>query len=413
MDRAPSSSSSSSPSPASPLRLPVLLLLAAAAWMTAACAGLRGPGPADVPEPDVEPEARPEPETPSRWYWAYVANRESDVVSRIRFGPEGAAYEKSVDVGVMPDATDGPLGLAVAPDGAHWYVTTSPGKPVGRLFKYETGTDRQVASVKLGSTPGAVDLTPDGAEAWVAGPGADGRSGSAALAVVRTDSLREVARLGACGAPRGSRVARSGGRVYAACPGEDLVLEIDGDRRRVSRALRLGPAGAEVVPGDRLDMAGGTATGGSGGRPACGPAALEAGDGRLWVACARSGEVVEVDAGSFRVRRRLAVGDAPSSLALTPEGSLLLAANRGGGTVSVLHLDAGTELARIETSRPSPGAIAVSGDSRYAFVTNAAEGTRRSTVDVIDLVALVRVAEVEVEYGAAGIAFWRSSTVER
>ena len=412
MDRSPPSSRADTPRSPSSLRLPALLLVAVAVPWVAACAGLRGPGPADVPEPDAAPETRPEPETPARWYWAYVANRESDVVSRIRFGPEGAAYEKSVDVGVMPNATDAPLGVAVAPDGRHWYVTTSPGTRVGRLFKYRTGSDRQVASVTLGSTPGAVDLTPDGAEAWVADPGTDDEPGSAALAVVRTDSLREVARLGACDAPRGSRVARSGDRVYVACPDEDLLMEIDADGRRVRRALRLGPAGAEVVPGDRL-AAGGGSFPGRGGEPTCEPAALETGDGRLWIACARAGEVVEVDAGSLRVRRRLAVGEGPTALALTPEGSLLVAANRGGGTVSVLHLDAGRELTRIETSRPSPRAVAVSDDSRYAFVTNDAEGARRSTVDVIDLTALVRVAEVELEYGAGGIAFWRSSPTGR
>lgn len=370
-------------------RLPALLLAAASAWLAAGCAGLRGP---EVPEPDAAPETRPEPEAPTRWYWAYVANAESDVVSRVRFGPEGAASEKTVNVGVMPNATDRPLAVRVSPDGRHWYVTTSPGTRVGRLFRYETGTDRLLGSVRLGSSPGAVDLTPDGGEAWIADPGTGGGSGAPALAVVRvhTDSLQEVARVAACASPGGSRVARSGDRAYVTCGDSDLLVEIDAGERRVVRDVGL-DAGAG----------------------SCGPGAVETGDGRLWVACETSGEVLELDAGSLRVRRRLPVGTAPAALAVTPEGSLLLAANRGDGTLSVVHLGGGREVARLETSRPAPRGIAVSDDSRYAFVANASGGARRSTVDVFDLVALERVAEVEVEHGAAGVAFWRSRGVDR
>lgn len=370
-------------------RLPPLLLAAASALVAAGCAGLRGP---DVPEPGAAPETRPEPETPTRWYWAYVANAESDVVSRVRYGPEGAASEKTVNVGVMPNATDRPLAVRVSPDGRHWYVTTSPGTRVGRLFRYETGTDRLLGSVRLGSSPGAVDLTPDGGEAWVADPGTGGGSGAPALAVVhvRTDSLREVARVAACASPGGSRVARSGDRAYVTCGDSDLLVEIDAAERTV-----VGEVGLEAGAGS------------------CGPGAVETGDGRLWVACENSGEVLELDAGSLRVRRHLPAGGAPAALAVTPEGSLLLAANRGDGTLSVVHLGSGREVARLETSRPAPRGIAVSDDSRYAFVANASGGARRSTVDVFDLVALERVAEVEVEHGAAGVAFWRSRGVDR
>lgn len=388
-------------------RLPALVLAAAAAWAAAACGGHR------VPEPGVEPEDRPDAEEPGRWYWAYVANRESDVVSRVRFGPEGASYEKSVDVGVMPDAIDAPTGVSVSPDGRHWYVTTAPGEPVGRLFKYETGSDRQVASVTLGSGPGSVALTPDGAEAWVADPGG-GDDGAAALSVVRTADMEEAARLASCGDPSGSRVDRSGDRAYVACPGERLVVEVDARDRSVRRALRLTPGGAEVIPGERLRAArGGGGSGSRGDEAACGPTALEAGEGRLWVACPASGSVLEVDAGSLEVRRRLSVGAGPAAVARTPEGSLLLAANREGGSLSVVHLDRGEELARLETSRPAPSALAISDDGRYAFVSNASPGSRRSTVDVFDLTALERVAEVEVEHGAAGVAFWRSASAER
>lgn len=301
---------------------------------------------APVVSPEAHPEERPAPETPGRWYWAYVANRESDVVSRVRFGPKGVVYEKSVEVGVMPRETDGPVAVRVAPDGKHWYLTTSAASPMASLFKYETGTDRLVTSLALGASFSSVALTPDAAEAWISYAGADGgRGGGSAFSVVRTDGLREVGRLRPCSRSGAGGVARSGDR--------------------------------------------------------------------LWVACTASDEVVELDAGSREVRRRYRVGSGPASLAVSPGGDLLLAANREGGTLSVIDLDEGREVARLATSQSHPGGVAVSDDGRYAFVANAAGSARRSTMDVFDLRAMVRVADVEVEHGAAGIAFWRSLPVKR
>lgn len=389
------------------------LLLAAAAWLAAACGGKRPP----EPEPDVSaetPDTRPEPETPGRWYWAYVANRESDVVSRVRFGPKGGAYEKSVQVGVMPGETDGPVAVRVSPDGDHWYLATEPASPVASLFKYETGSDRRVAAASVGASPSAVDLTPDGMEAWISGAAADasGRDGGGStLSVVRTDSLRQVAMLRICSRPRAGRVARSGDRVWVACEADDLLVEIRPPDRRVVRGLRLTPGAERRIPGDRLPLAGGGRSRGA--EPACRPADLVTDDDRVWVACPASDEVVEVDAGDLEVRRRYRVGAGPVALALVPDADLLLAANRDGGTLSVVDVDDGREVARLGTSRARPRGVAVSDDGRYAFVSNAAESSMRSTVDVFDLRAMVRVAEVEVEHGAAGVAFWRSAPVKR
>lgn len=395
-----------------------LLLVAAAAWAGAACSGRRAPEPgAPAPEPSAEappgarPGDRPEPETPGRWYWAYAANRSADVVSRVRFGPEGAAYERPVDVGVMPSETDGPAGIAVAPDGEHWFVTTDRGTPAGRLWKYRAGADRRVASVPVGPSPAGVALADDGAEAWVpVGAGGSGSSGGA-VSVVSTGAMTEVARLAACPRPTGVLVDGEGRRAYVLCGGADLVLEYAVGDRRLRRGLRLTPGGEEKLRSGRLRAA---LAGSPDGGTRCGPAAAAARDGRLWVACRASGDVAEVHAGGLRAARRLPAGEGPAALAVAPGGETLLVANRDGpGTLSVVDLDSGRPIARLGTSRPEPTSIAVSGDGRYAFVSNAAGGRSRGTVDVFDLRALVRVGEVELEHGTAGLAFWRSRPVKR
>lgn len=296
--------------------------------------------------PVSRPEERPAPVTPGRWYWVYVANRESDVVSRVRFGPEGGGYEKSVRVGVMPRETDGPVGVHIAPDGEHWYLTTSAPSPVTSLFKYETGTDRLVDSCELGAFASSLDLTADVAEAWLTSAEADGgRGGGSSLSGAWTDGLWEVGRLRACSRSGWGHMARSGDR--------------------------------------------------------------------LWLARAGNDGVMEVDAGNLEIRRVLPTGSGPAALAVTPDERFLLATNRDGQSVSVISLEEGSEVARLSASRPSPGGVAVSDDGRYAFVTNTSSGGERSTVDVFDLRAMARVAEVEVEHGAAGIAFWRSLAVKR
>jgi hypothetical protein len=51
--------------------------------------------------------------------------------------------------------------------------------------------------------------------------------------------------------------------------------------------------------------------------------------------------------------------------------------------------------------------VAVSPDSRYAFVSVEGVGAAPGRVDVFDLDALMRVASVDVGQQASGIAFWR------
>ena len=62
--------------------------------------------------------------------------------------------------------TDEPHGLAVAPDGRHWYATLSHGEPT--LWKFESDGDRLVGRLRLG-VPGAarIGITPDGARAFI------------------------------------------------------------------------------------------------------------------------------------------------------------------------------------------------------------------------------------------------------
>lgn len=328
-------------------------------------------------------------------YHVYVANESSDVVSRVRFEPgAGASVEKSISVGVLPGDLDGAHGVRVSPDGRFWYLTTAHGTPYGRLWKYRTGTDEAVASDTLGLFPATIGVTPDGSEAYVVNFNLHGDPEPSSVSVVQAapgETLAETARIPVCVRPHGSRISPDGRLHYSVCGPDDRLTEISTADRRVSRTLEL-PAPDE---GAR-----------------CGPSWAEPStDGRfVYVTCNADSTVHEVATGGeeLRVTRSFATGAAPYNLEATPDGRLLLATNRGAGSVSVIDLERGAERERIPTTVDVTHGVVASPDGRYAFVSNEGVGSTPGTVDVLDLEELERVASVRVRLQAGGIDFWKT-----
>ena len=95
---------------------------------------------------------------------------------------------------------------------------------------------------------------------------------------------------------------------------------------------------------------------------------------------------------------------------MTPDGSLLVATLKGEQAVSIISLESGEELARLATTQPITHGVVASADGRYAFVSNEAIGATPGTLDVFDLVALERVASIDLRYQPGGIGFWRTTT---
>jgi DNA-binding beta-propeller fold protein YncE len=144
--------------------------------------------------------------------------------------------------------------------------------------------------------------------------------------------------------------------------------------------------------------------------PTCSPTwAQPSVDGsKIYVACNKSNEVLEVDRVSWALTRRLPAGDGVYNLDLTHDGRLLVGTNKRGQSVSIVDLASGHEIARIPTTRKVASGVAISPDDRYAFVSDEGIGSQPGTVDVIDLRALQRVASVDVGPQAGGIAVWKT-----
>ena len=236
------------------------------------------------------------------------------------------------------------------------------------------------------------------------------------VSVVATDEMLEVARIPTCVMPHGSRLNAQGTKHYSACMMDDELVEIDTRTLAVSRTFLLRKGQEHGMTGPMTVSASGPGTpahdaGGHGMEPpkpgnvSCSPTwAQPTPDGRrVFVACNKASEIVEIDAERWTLTRRIPAGDGVYNLAVTHDGRLLVATNKRGQSVSVFDAATGKELKRLPTKRKVVHGVAITGDDRYAFISVEGIGSEPGTVEVIDLRALATVATVDVGPMAGGI----------
>src|SRR6185436_16210820 len=88
--------------------------------------------------------------------------------------------------------------------------------------------------------------------------------------------------------------------------------------------------------------------------------------GRVFVACNKSDEIVEIDPKSWTMTRKIKTGRGPYNLAVTPDGKLLLATLKPAASFEIFDIASGKSLAVLKNSTTVANGIAVSPDSRYA-----------------------------------------------
>ena len=359
----------------------------ALALALAGCAAAGATPPAPAPAPGE--------------YGVYGASEAVDQVSRVRFAGGVATVERKQTVGIAPTEIDGPHGLALTPDGRFVLVTIAHGTPNGTLWKYSTDTGRAVANVPLGLFPATIDVTPDGRYAFVSNFNLHGDHVASSVSKVHLETMAEVARAETCIMPHGSRVDPRGTKQYSACMMDQALVEIDVATGEVSRRFSVAPGteGAAHAGMDHVAPAG---------AKVCSPTwAQPSADGsKVFVACNRSAEILEVDVAEWRITRRFTTGEAPYTLAVTPDGRYLLATlkNRAAPALEAIDLATGRSAARIPTTTVLPHGVVVSRDSRFAFVSVEGVGAEPGKVDVFDLATLQRVASAAVGQQAGGIA---------
>ena len=327
-------------------------------------------------------------EPPRRDYWFYVGSEASDQIHRLRFGPRGLVVETSTAVGDSPVETEGPHGLQISPDGRVLHFTTGHGTPAGKYWRMRLGPDTLLGpGLPLGQFPASIDLTPDGLYAFVANFNLHGPMVPSSVSVIYTPDNFEVARTETCVMPHGGRVAAGGTRHYSTCMMSDELVEIDTRTFAVSRRFELGRAHETT----------------------CSPTwAQPSVDGRrVYVACNKSDEIIEIDVERWAIARRIRSGRGPYNLAVTPDGKLLVATLKQGDAFEIFDVASGASLAIRTTMSSVTHGVAVSPDSRYAFVSSEGVGSQPGLVEVYDLRARVRIGTAKVGQHASGVAFWK------
>ncbi len=406
------------------------------------------------------------PAKPTHDYWVYVGAESADRIYRVHFGPAGTVVERSIDIGELAAEMEGPHGLAISADGKYLYMTTGHGAPDGKYWRYALGPDTLVGpGIFLGNFPASIDVTPDGLYTFSANFNLHGDMIPSTVSVVYTQNNTEVARIVTCTMPHGSRVAPDGAHQYSTCMMDDQLVEIDTHRFAVSRRFSLAKGkeaplaidntgamgGGHVMAGmehgapdmaemkgmkdmkDMKDMPMMSAKP----KPAIGPTIDPAQAGRaamgiekhpmepascsptwaqpsiqgerIFVACNKADEILEIDTKSWSIARRLKTGRGVYNLAVTADGRLLVASLKQGSAVEIFDVTSGKSLAQIKTSNTIAHGVTLSPDSRYAFVSSEGVGAAAGKVDVIDLLALVKVGTADVGQQASGIAFWKMS----
>ena len=351
------------------------------------------------------------PEAPTRNYFVYVCAESDDTVHLIRFGPGGLEEVEKITVGSFPTETEGPHGIRISPDGRHWYLSIAHGMPFGSLHKYETGTNEWLGDATLGMFPATMDISPSTGLLYVVNFNLHGDMVPSTISVVETGTMIEVATIDTGVMPHGARADRSGGRIYSVNMMDDELVEVDATRFEIARRLALGTDPAM----DHSAHAGMAHGGDSGGMdmkmPTVKPtwATSPTPAGKVYVAGNGDSAIYEVDVADWRISRRFDAGpgENPYNLEATSDGRLLVATYKSGNKVGFWNLADGEAVAVPETTRRVPHGVVVSDDDRYAFVTLEGIGGEPGTVEVYDIEAAERVADIAVGKQAGGIAFWK------
>ena len=353
--------------------------------------------------------------TPSKDYLFYVLSESADKISLVRFDGSKATIDQQVDTGDMPIDIDGPHGIVVSPDRKFYYVSIAHGRPFGTVWKYSTSDNKLAAKTTLGNFPATMDITPDGHFLYVVNFNLHGDMVPSSVSVVATQTMAEIARIPTCTMPHGSRLNPQGTKQYSACMMDDMLVEIDTRSLKVSRHFLVtknkegGMTGPPTMhtssQAGMKDMAGHGSEAPKPGDTSCSPTWAEPSvDGSsVFVACNASSEIVEINANTWTLVRRIPARAGVYNLDITHDGQRLIATNKRDQSVSIYELKSGRELARVPTKRKVLHGVVVSPDDRYAFVTVEGVGTEPGTVEIVDLSSLKTVTTLDLPPGAAGI----------
>ena len=263
-------------------------------------------------------------------------------------------------------------------------------------------------AVAVGGFPVAAAVSPDGSRVYVV------NSADASVSMLDTKAGTVTATIAVGREPFGIAVTPDGRRAYVANAGDDSVSMLDLSRWVVTETVAVGksPYGVAIGADERVYVT--NQSGGSlsvidsgtviarialGGAPT--GVAVNPDKSHAYVADNDEHKLIVVDTDTLGVISTIEVGKHPAQVAITPDGAHAYVTNVGGGSVSVIDLQSATVSETVPVST-HPIGVAVDTDGRFAYVTALDAARLTGTLTVIDMATGTHVtSSAGAPYGVA------------
>ena len=222
------------------------------------------------------------------------------------------------------------------------------------------------------------------------------------VSVIDAETMTEITKIKTGSMPHGSRISKDGLKQYSVAMMSGELFEIDALSLNVSRKLDL--ENHSLMDHSKMGMSDNKIKHSSVNPTWVIPHPSKS---LAYVAGNGSNEIIEINLNKWEVSKRIKIEKNPYNVEISPNGKFMVATLKGNGKTAVWELNTGKLIKVIKNSTSVPHGVAISSDSKYAFVSVEGKGGEPGIVDVIDLNKLLLVDRVEVGKQAGGIAFWK------
>ena len=335
-------------------------------------------------------------------YYLYVASESDDTVSLLKFDGNKINEEERIDVGFYPTEIEGPHGITVDPNGKFWYITLAHGNPYGKIVKYSTKDNTALDQTTLGLFPASMQVSKITGFIYCVNFNLHGDMKPSSVSVIDAETMTEITKIKTGSMPHGSRISKDGLKQYSVAMMSGELFEIDALSLNVSRKLDL--ENHSLMDHSKMNM-GNDKMKHSLVKPTW--VIPHPNKSLAYVAGNGSNEIIEINLNKWEITKRIKIEKNPYNIEISPNGKLMVATLKGNGKTAIWDLKTGNLIKLIKNSTSVPHGVAISSDSKYAFISVEGKGGEPGIVDVIDLNELLLIDKVEVGKQAGGIAFWK------
>ena len=369
-------------------------------------------------------------QTQAQNYFVYVAAESDDTVSLLKFDGDDISELERFDVGYYPTEIEGPHGITVGPNGEYWYLSLAHGNPFGKLIKYSTKDNKVVGETSLGLFPATMQISSVTGLLYCVNFNLHGKMSPSTVSVVDPETMTEIKKITTGAMPHGSRMSPDGLKQYSVSMMSSELYEIDALDLSVSRKMNLENKISEKKKMsmnhsmDNKKMMNSTKEMNHSNNMKEHAKEMKnsmhmsdvkptwvihhPNKKTLYVAGNGSNEIIEIDSEKWKITKRIKTQKGPYNVEVSPNGKYLVATLKGEGSTAIWDLENNYKINVIRNSTTVSHGIAISNDSKYAFISVEGVGGEPGIVDVINLDDSKLISSVEVGKQAGGIAFWKT-----